>query len=157
MKKKYNTQFKLGKRIISENSPTYFIADIAANHDGSIFRAKELIWRAKEAGADCAKFQHFLPEKIISDYGFCKMNSKISHQKNWKDSVFKIYEKYHTRRSWPADLIETCKTAIFILYLSETELWVKFVFFFIRPFLQQNDMKHVIYRHFVTHLFFQIV
>ncbi len=111
MKKKYNTQFKLGKRIISENSPTYFIADIAANHDGSIFRAKELIWRAKEAGADCAKFQHFLPEKIISDYGFCKMNSKISHQKNWKDSVFKIYEKYHTRRSWTDDLIETCKKA----------------------------------------------
>ena len=39
----------------------------------------------------------FLPEKIISDYGFKNMNSKVSHQKNWKDSVFKIYEKYHTK------------------------------------------------------------
>ena len=68
MKKKYNTHFKVGKRIISENSPTYFIADIAANHDGSISRAKELIWIAKEAGADCAKFQHFLPEKIINSH-----------------------------------------------------------------------------------------
>tara|TARA_B100000287_G_scaffold39418_2_gene35981 strand:+ start:90 stop:1175 length:1086 start_codon:yes stop_codon:yes gene_type:complete len=111
MKKKYNTEFKVGTRIISQKSPTYFIADIAANHDGEISRAKELIWIAKEAGADCAKFQHFLPEKIISDYGFKNMNSKVSHQKNWKDSVFKIYEKYHTKRNWTNDLVETCKKA----------------------------------------------
>ena len=39
------------------------------------------------------------------------MNSKVSHQKNWKDSVFKIYDKYHTKRDWTNDLVETCKKA----------------------------------------------
>ena len=34
---------KIGKKIISENSNTYFVADIAANHDGSLKRAKKLI------------------------------------------------------------------------------------------------------------------
>ena len=95
MKYKYDTSFRLGKRSISRRTKTYFIADIAANHDGQMSRAEDLIWLAKDAGADCAKFQHFLPEKIISDYGFRKMKSKVSHQKGWKDSVFNIYRKYH--------------------------------------------------------------
>ena len=111
MNRTYNIQFKIGKKTISNNSPTYFIADIAANHDGELNRAKDLIWLAKESGADCAKFQHFLPDKIISDIGFKKMNSKVSHQKSWEDSVFNIYEKYHARRSWTKELIKTCKEA----------------------------------------------
>jgi Sialic acid synthase len=45
-------------RKIGENNPTYFIADIAANHDGDLERAKDLIYLAAEAGADAAKFQH---------------------------------------------------------------------------------------------------
>ena len=34
--------FKINKKRIGENYPTYFIADIAANHDGSLARAKNL-------------------------------------------------------------------------------------------------------------------
>ena len=102
---------KINKTTIDLESPTYFIADIAANHDGDLERAKDLIWLAKESGADCAKFQHFLAEKIVSDYGFSQPNMKISHQEGWKDSVYNIYKKYHTRRDWTDDLIETCKKA----------------------------------------------
>ena len=58
-----------GKKIGGEN-PTYFIADIAANHDGSMARAIDLINLAKDAGADAAKFQHFSARTIVSDYGF---------------------------------------------------------------------------------------
>ena len=50
---------KFGNRTIGLNHPTYFIADIAANHDGDLERAKLLIRLAKEAGADAAKFQNF--------------------------------------------------------------------------------------------------
>jgi N-acetylneuraminate synthase len=58
-----------GQRI-GEQHPTYFIADVAANHDGDLGRAKELIYLAKESGATAAKFQHFRAETIVSDYGF---------------------------------------------------------------------------------------
>ena len=34
-------EFKIGKDLIGHNHPTYFIADIAANHDGDIERAKK--------------------------------------------------------------------------------------------------------------------
>jgi sialic acid synthase SpsE len=59
----------IGKRTIGLSHPTYFIADIAANHDGDLDRAKLLIRLAKEAGADAAKFQNFSAPKIVSDYG----------------------------------------------------------------------------------------
>ena len=49
---------KIGSDKIGPGQPTYFIADIAANHDGSLGRAKTLIKLAKEAGANAVKFQH---------------------------------------------------------------------------------------------------
>jgi N-acetylneuraminate synthase len=63
---KYDTSLRIGTHEISLDAPAYFIADIAANHDGDLGRAKELIWKSKEAGADCAKFQHFLADRIVS-------------------------------------------------------------------------------------------
>ena len=98
---------ELEKKTISQKSPTYFIADIAANHDGDINRAKDLIYLAKEAGADCAKFQHFKADKIVSDKGFNDLGSIDTHQSNWAESVESIYDKYHTREEWDDELIET--------------------------------------------------
>jgi sialic acid synthase SpsE len=63
-------EIRIGSHLLGEKHPTYFIADIAANHDGSLERAKKLIHLAKEAGADAAKFQNFRAPKIVSDYGF---------------------------------------------------------------------------------------
>ena len=52
-------EFKIGTKMVGPSHSTYFIADIAANHDGDLDRAKALIHLAKEAGADAAKFQNF--------------------------------------------------------------------------------------------------
>ncbi len=49
-------ELKFGERTVGAASPVYFIADIAANHDGDLNRAKALVRLAKEAGADAAKF-----------------------------------------------------------------------------------------------------
>ena len=46
-----------GKRI-GDDEPTYFVADIAANHDGDLQRAVDLINLAADAGAAAVKFQH---------------------------------------------------------------------------------------------------
>ena len=53
-------KIKLNKRYISNKTKTYFIADIAANHNGSLSKAKKLIRLCAKAGADCANFQHFI-------------------------------------------------------------------------------------------------
>ena len=108
---KYDVTLQIGGREISQQAPTYFIADIAANHDGDLARAQDLIWKAKEAGADCAKFQHFLADKIVSDVGFSRGVGQVSHQAGWKKPVAQIYEQYHTRREWTDALVQTCKQA----------------------------------------------
>jgi sialic acid synthase SpsE len=107
----YSQIVKIGKDWTSDGGKTYFIADIAANHDGDLSRAKDLIYLAKEAGADCAKFQHFLAKDIVSDFGFKNMGDQQSHQSGWKDSVYNIYEKYQTSRDWTESLIETSAKA----------------------------------------------
>jgi len=84
---RYRSEISIGKRNISIHEPTYFIADIASNHDGDLERAKQLIWLCKEAGADAVKFQHFKAEKIVSDLGFKNLDGKSSHQAKWKESV----------------------------------------------------------------------
>ena len=98
-----------GKKI-GHNFPTYFIADIAANHDGNLERAKELICLAAEAGADAAKFQHFKAETIVSDYGFKSLDrQKQSHQAKWEKSVFEVYQDVSVDLAWTSDLKEVCE------------------------------------------------
>ncbi|HTY44670.1 MAG TPA: N-acetylneuraminate synthase family protein, partial [Patescibacteria group bacterium] len=108
----WNRKIVISNKTISIETPVYFIADIAANHDGRLSRAKDLIWRAKEAGADCAKFQHFRAEKIVSDYGFKSLGRKRqSHQAGWKKSVFQIYRQYECDMAWTRELVKTAKNA----------------------------------------------
>jgi sialic acid synthase SpsE len=104
-------KFNIGNNIISNSSRTYFIADIAANHDGKIERAKKLIYLAAEAGANAAKFQNFFAETIVSDYGFRILKRKISHQSKWKKSVFDVYKNAELPLSWTYELKKTCKKA----------------------------------------------
>jgi N-acetylneuraminate synthase len=102
-------EIKFGKHTIGLNHPTYFIADIAANHDGDLDRAKKLIHLAKEAGADAAKFQNFDAPKIVSDYGFKSMNGgQVSHQAAWKKSVFEVYKDASVSFDWTPILKEEC-------------------------------------------------
>ena len=84
-------KFKISNKIISKKSKIYFIADIAANHDGSLGRAKKLIRLAAKNGADAAKFQHFKAETIVNKNQFDRM-PKLSHQSAWQESVFKVYK-----------------------------------------------------------------
>tara|TARA_A100001015_G_C15026906_1_gene731013 strand:+ start:1314 stop:2378 length:1065 start_codon:yes stop_codon:yes gene_type:complete len=100
--------FKINKSIIGENYPTYFIADISANHDGSLSRAKKLIRLCAKAGANAAKFQHFKAETIVSDFGFKKIG-KLTHQNKWKKSVFQVYKEASLNPAWTTELKKECK------------------------------------------------
>jgi len=102
---------QIDNKVISNNSRTYFIADIAANHDGDIERAKDLIFLAAESGADAAKFQHFKANSIVSDFGFKSLGSKSSHQAKWGKSVYEVYEDASLDLSWSIQLKETCDKA----------------------------------------------
>jgi sialic acid synthase SpsE len=99
--------FYINGSLISEHSKPYFIADIAANHDGSLERAKMLIELAAESGADAAKFQHFRAEHIVSDYGFKELGSKLAHQSAWSKSVYEVYKSASLPWEWTPILKKT--------------------------------------------------
>lgn len=103
--------FNIEHKKIGFHEPSYFIADVAANHDGDLERAKDLIYLAAEAGADAAKFQHFAAETIVSDYGFKNLGGQQSHQAKWKKSVFEVYKDASIDINWTEILKETCKKA----------------------------------------------
>jgi N-acetylneuraminate synthase len=98
----------IGKKKIGKDHSPYFIADIAANHDGDINRAYKLIELAKETGADAAKFQNFKAEKIVSDEGFKKLG-QLSHQRNWQKSVFETYKDASIPNDWTPLLKKKCE------------------------------------------------
>ena len=104
-------ELKIGKHLIGDDHPTYFIADIAANHDGSLDRALHLIRLAAEAGANAAKFQNFRGAEIVSDYGFSHMNTQVSHQANWKKSVTEVYNDASVPFEWTPILKDACDQA----------------------------------------------
>jgi N-acetylneuraminate synthase len=97
----------IGKRKIGLEYPPYFVADIAANHDGDINRAFKLIELAKEAGADAAKFQNFRADRIVSNQGFMQLG-QLSHQKKWGKSVFETYQDASIPFDWTPLLKEKC-------------------------------------------------
>ncbi len=100
-------QIQLGSKLINDNS-LYFIADIGANHNGSLEKAIQLIHLAKESGADAAKFQNFQANKIVSKVGFDNLKGKLSHQSKWKKSVYEVYEDASISKDWTQILKEEC-------------------------------------------------
>jgi N-acetylneuraminate synthase len=104
-------EIQIGAHTIGEDHPTYFIADISANHDGDLERSKLLIQLAGEAGADAAKFQNFRAPEIVSDFGFQAMEGQVSHQATWKKSVFEVYQDASIPFEWTPVLKEECEKA----------------------------------------------
>lgn len=105
------TSFRIGPHRLASDAPTYFIADIGANHDGDLGRAKDLIYKCAEAGAQAAKFQNFKAAKIVSRRGFEELGGKLSHQSGWKKSVYEVYEDASIAQDWTPILKETCDSA----------------------------------------------
>lgn len=81
---------------------TYIIAEMSANHAGSIERAKEIIHAAKEAGADCIKIQTYTPDTITIN-----CDNQYFHIDNgtWSgENLYWLYQKAYTPWEWQAEL-----------------------------------------------------
>ncbi len=101
-------RFQINKLWVGDDEPTYFIADISANHDGDLDRAKMLIHSAAMSGADAAKFQNFRASKIVSEYGFGTLGKQLSHQAKWGKPVYEVYKDASLPWEWTAELKAYC-------------------------------------------------
>lgn len=102
--------FKVDDKCIGGAHPVYFIAEIGSNFDGEMRRAKELIELAHRCGADAVKFQHYTAQTLVSDLGFRSIGNKVTHQSNWKKSVFNTYDDAKLNVQWTKELKEYSKS-----------------------------------------------
>ena len=87
-----------------KDKKTYMIAEMSANHAGSFERAKDIIYAAKYAGADCIKIQTYTADTLTID-----CNNEYFHIDNgtWRgDTLYNLYKKAYTPWEWQADLKE---------------------------------------------------
>ena len=103
----FKKEIEIDGRRIGDGHPCYFIAEMGANFDGSLERAKKLIDLAKESGADAVKFQSFRADKIASAEGFA--DSKFEWQKGWEKSVFQVFRDAECPLDWNKELADYCK------------------------------------------------
>ena len=104
----FNKEIKIGSRLVGQGLPTYIIAEIGGNFDGSIDKAKRLIDAAKESGADCAKFQTFTAPTIVSEGGFSRMQLKGVHG-SWGRTVSEVFKDVEFPMEWHQEIADYCK------------------------------------------------
>ena len=93
---------KIGNREIGAQAPTYIIAEMSANHAGSIENAKKIIYAAKEAGADCVKIQTYTADTITID---CDKPYFHIGEGTWNgENLYQLYQKAYTPWEWQAEL-----------------------------------------------------
>lgn len=95
-------KIKIDNRSISVNHPPYIIAELSANHNGSIETAKKIIKAAKEANANAVKLQTYKPETITLD----SSNPEFVIKGGLWDgrTLFELYEEAHMPWDWHKDL-----------------------------------------------------
>lgn len=88
-------EIRISKRtIIGKDKPAYLIAEMSANHAGSLEYAKEIIHAAKEAGADCIKLQTYTPDTLTIN---CENEYFQISNGTWKgESLYSLYGKAYT-------------------------------------------------------------
>ena len=107
---------KIDRFDINENSSVFIIAELSANHNGSIETAKETIRAAKRAGADCIKLQTYTADTITlnsrkSDF---MVKGTIWDGKNLHD----LYKEAYTPWEWHAELFKVAKEEGLICFSS---------------------------------------
>lgn len=106
--KSFSKEIRIGNKLIGAGHPTYIIAEIGANFDKNLDKAKRLIDAAKEAGADCAKFQTFSTQKIVSEGGFSLMKLEGVHG-SWGRTVSEVFKDAEFPREWHPEISEYCR------------------------------------------------
>lgn len=104
-------RIKLGSTMVGEGCPTFVIAEMSANHAGSLAYAKEIIHAAGESGADCIKLQTYTPDTLTID---CDNKYFSITDGTWKgENLYSLYGKAYTPWEWHAELKEEAeKTGI---------------------------------------------
>ena len=94
------------REISSDNKP-YIVAELSANHNGSIERAMESIYEAKKSGADAVKIQSYTADTMTID---CSKDDFLIKEGLWKGyKLYDLYSQAYTPYEWHLPLFKYAK------------------------------------------------
>ncbi|HXB41271.1 MAG TPA: pseudaminic acid synthase [Bacteroidia bacterium] len=108
---------KINDLIISVTDPSFIIAELSANHNGSLETAIETIKAAKRAGADAIKLQTYTADTITIDSKTADF--KLNQGTIWDGKYFyELYKEAYTPWEWHEKLFQTAKAEGLICFSS---------------------------------------
>lgn len=108
---------KIGNIEIGGDNPCFIIAELSANHNGSLEVAKKTIKAAKTAGANAIKLQTYTPDTLTIDCDneYFKINSGTL----WDGkSLYELYSEAYTPWEWHNELFSLAKEEGLICFSS---------------------------------------
>lgn len=107
---------KIGRHTIGGSNSVFIIAELSANHNGSLETALETVRAAKRAGADCIKLQTYTADTITID----------SHKEDflikgtiWEGkNLYNLYKEAYTPWEWHAEIMKVAKEEGLICFSS---------------------------------------
>lgn len=99
---------RIGDFEISKTSGTYIIAELSANHNGSLSNAKNTIYAAKRAGANAIKLQTYTPDTITLNSD--RKDFQITQNTIWDGKyLYDLYKEAYTPWEWHAELFQIAR------------------------------------------------
>lgn len=98
---------RIGSRLVGKDQPCFIIAEAGVNHNGDPKLALKLVDEAKEAGADCVKFQTFQADNLVTH-----SSPKAAYQLINTDPVesqYQMLKKLELPNDFYPELMEHCR------------------------------------------------
>jgi pseudaminic acid synthase len=94
---------EINQRTIGTGHPAYIIAELSANHNGSLEKARETIHAMKEAGADAIKLQTYTADTLTIQCD--RAEFRIGANSLWSGrTLYDLYQEAHTPWDWHESL-----------------------------------------------------
>lgn len=98
---------KIGNHTIGDSHPVFIIAELSANHNGSLETALETVRAAKRAGANCIKLQTYTADTITID---SRKDDFLIKGTIWEGkNLHDLYKEAYTPWEWHAEIMKVAK------------------------------------------------